>query len=105
LPLVALQAEQDRRLVGKILVERADADAGALRDSRGGESLRATGVRVRPGGLALVQLATHEAVTNCREPSVRGAAELKIAPPTPGFLVLIPARKPNRGIQIGRVLW
>ena len=29
-PLVALQLEQDRRLVGEVLVERADADAGAL---------------------------------------------------------------------------
>ena len=40
-PLVALQAKQDRRLVRKILVQRTDADAGALGDSRHGETLRA----------------------------------------------------------------
>ncbi|MNI74948.1 hypothetical protein D3C73_1310660 [compost metagenome] len=37
LPLVALQAEQDRRLVGEVLVQRADADTGAFGHPRGGE--------------------------------------------------------------------
>lgn len=40
-PLVALQAKQDRRLVGKILVQGTDADARLLRDPGCGEALRA----------------------------------------------------------------
>ena len=40
-PFVALKAEQDRGLVREILIQRSHADAGALGDSCGGESLRA----------------------------------------------------------------
>ncbi|MBB4257090.1 hypothetical protein GGD64_001084 [Bradyrhizobium sp. CIR3A] len=40
-PLIALQAEQDRGLVRKILIERADAHPGPLRHPRRGETLRA----------------------------------------------------------------
>ena len=39
-PFVALQAEQDRALVGKILVQRPDADARPFRDAGRGKSLR-----------------------------------------------------------------
>ena len=40
-PLVALQAEQDRRLVGEVLIERPDADPGLFGDAGRGETLRA----------------------------------------------------------------
>ena len=40
-PFVALEPEQDRRLVRKILIQRADAHAGPLGHPRGGETLRA----------------------------------------------------------------
>src|SRR5215510_10406717 len=39
-PFVALQTEQDRRLVRKVLVQRADAHARLLRDSGHGEARR-----------------------------------------------------------------
>jgi hypothetical protein len=39
-PLVALEAEQDRRLVRKILIERPDAHPGPLGHSRRRETLR-----------------------------------------------------------------
>src|SRR5690606_23672414 len=38
-PFVALQAEQDRSLVRKVLIERSDTDARLLRHACGGESL------------------------------------------------------------------
>jgi hypothetical protein len=41
--LVALQAKQDRGLVGEILLERSDAHPGAFGDACGGESHRAFG--------------------------------------------------------------
>src|SRR5262249_4257459 len=40
-PLVALQAEQDRRLVRKILIQRSDPAAGLSGHPRGREALRA----------------------------------------------------------------
>src|SRR5262249_4952347 len=40
-PFVALQPEQDRRLVREILVQRSDADSGLLGHPRRGEALRA----------------------------------------------------------------
>lgn len=40
-PFVALQPEEDRRLVGEILVERSDADARPFGHARCGEALGA----------------------------------------------------------------
>jgi hypothetical protein len=40
-PFVALEPEEDRRLVGEILIERSDADTGLLGHPRRGEALRA----------------------------------------------------------------
>jgi hypothetical protein len=37
-PFVALQTEQDRRFVGKILIKRTDTDAGAFSHSGGSET-------------------------------------------------------------------
>ena len=51
LPLVALQAKQDRVLVGEVLVERAHADAGLGGDADGGEALRALALENANSGL------------------------------------------------------
>jgi len=56
-PLVGLQPEDDRLLVGEVLVQRADADAGLRGDPDRGEALRAVapenanrGLERRAGG-------------------------------------------------------
>jgi hypothetical protein len=40
-PFIALEPEQDRRLVREVLIQRSDADAGLLGHPRRGEALRA----------------------------------------------------------------